>query len=151
MGEILFEKLKITGSKKTKTGTYSTDSSILENLSFNGVKVAKYVLEWRELSKLKSTYADALVDQISSITQRVHTSYASASTITGRLSSNDPNLQNIPIRTNNGKKIRNAFIAEKNYKLVSCDYSQIELRLAAEISNDKNLINAFKNNEDIHS
>ena len=151
LGEILFEKLKITGSKKTKTGTYSTDSSILENLSFNGVKVAKYVLEWRELSKLKSTYADALVDQISSITQRVHTSYASASTITGRLSSNDPNLQNIPIRTNNGKKIRNAFIAEKNYKLVSCDYSQIELRLAAEISNDKNLINAFKNNEDIHS
>ena len=143
--------MKIQGGKKTKTGTYSTDSRILEDLVLQGYEIAKLVLEWREVSKLRSTYTDALQEQINVNTKRVHTSYATATTLTGRLSSNDPNLQNIPIRTDKGKKIRHAFIAEKKYKLVSCDYSQIELRLAAEISKDKNFINAFINNEDIHS
>ena len=151
LGEILFIEMKIKGGKKTKTGTYSTDSGILEDLVLQGYEVAKLVLEWREVSKLRSTYTDALQEQINANTKRVHTSYAAATTLTGRLSSNDPNLQNIPIRTEKGKKIRHAFIAEKKYKLVSCDYSQIELRLAAEISKDKNFINAFINEEDIHS
>ncbi len=151
LGEILFIEMKIKGGKKTKTGTYSTDSGILEDLVSQGYEIAKLVLEWREVSKLRSTYTDALQEQINVNTKRVHTSYATATTLTGRLSSNDPNLQNIPIRTDKGKKIRHAFIAEKKYKLVSCDYSQIELRLAAEISKDKNFINAFINNEDIHS
>jgi len=151
LGEILFIEMKIKGGKKTKTGTYSTDSGILEDLALQGHTIAKLVLDWREVSKLRSTYTDALQAQIDSKTKRVHTSYALATTLTGRLSSNDPNLQNIPIRTEKGKQIRNAFIPEKNYKLVSLDYSQIELRLAAEISKDKNFINAFINNEDVHS
>ena len=151
LGEILFIEMKIKGGKKTKTGTYSTDSGILEELSLRGYEIAKLVLEWREVSKLRSTYTDALQNQIDSKTNRVHTSYAIASTLTGRLSSNEPNLQNIPIRTEKGKQIRHAFIAEKKYKLVSFDYSQIELRLAAEISKDKNFIDAFVNKEDIHS
>ena len=151
LGEILFNQMKITGGKKTKSGTYSTDSSILEELSSKGHDIAKLVLDWREVSKLRSTYTDALQQQIDSKTKRVHTSYASATTLTGRLSSNDPNLQNIPIRTDKGKKIRHAFIAEKDHKLVSLDYSQIELRLAAEISQDANFINAFINKEDIHA
>jgi len=151
LGEILFIEMKIPGGKKTKSGTYSTDSVILEELSLKGYEVAKLVLQWREVSKLRSTYTDALQEQIDPSTKRVHTSYATATTLTGRLSSNDPNLQNIPIRTDKGKQIRNAFIAEKNYKLVSLDYSQIELRLAAEISKDDNFIAAFINNEDIHA
>ena len=151
LGEILFLEMKIKGGKKTKTGTYSTDSGILEELSLQGYEIAKLVLKWREVSKLRSTYTDALQDQIDVNTKRVHTSYATATTLTGRLSSNDPNLQNIPIRTEKGKQIRHAFIAEKKYKLVSFDYSQIELRLAAEISKDKNFIAAFANGEDIHS
>ena len=151
LGEILFNEMKIPGGKKTKTGTYSTDSGILEDLSMNGHEVAKLVLDWREVSKLRSTYTDALQQQINFLTKRVHTSYATATTLTGRLSSNNPNLQNIPIRTEKGKQIRKAFIAEKNHKLVSLDYSQIELRLAAEISKDDNFIAAFINKEDIHS
>ncbi len=151
LGEIIFVEMKIKGGKKTKTGTYSTDSGILEDLSSEGHKIAKLVLEWREVSKLRSTYTDALQEQIDLKTKRVHTSYATATTLTGRLSSNDPNLQNIPIRTDKGKKIRHAFIAEKKYKLVSFDYSQIELRLAAEISKDENFIAAFINGEDIHA
>ena len=151
LGEILFIEMKIPGGKKTKTGTYSTDSGILEELSIKGHTIAKLVLDWREVSKLRSTYTDALQQQIDPSTKRVHTSYATATTLTGRLSSNNPNLQNIPIRTDKGKKIRNAFVADTNYKLVSLDYSQIELRLAAEISNDDNFIAAFANNEDIHS
>ncbi|PPR53182.1 MAG: DNA polymerase I, partial [Alphaproteobacteria bacterium MarineAlpha5_Bin6] len=122
LGEILFIEMGIKGGKKTKTGTYSTDSTILEDLSHQGYEIAKLVLEWRELTKLRTTYTDALLDQAKEKTSRVHTSYATATTLTGRLSSNDPNLQNIPIRTENGKKIRNAFIVEKNYKLVSFDY-----------------------------
>ena len=151
LGEILFVEMKLPGGKKTKTGTYSTDSGILEDLSLQGHKIAKLVLDWREVSKLRSTYTDSLQQQIDPSSKRVHTSYATATTLTGRLSSNDPNLQNIPIRTDKGKKIRNAFIAENNHKLVSLDYSQIELRLAAEISKDDNFIASFINKEDIHS
>ena len=143
--------MKIKGGKKTKTGTYSTDSGILEDLSSQGYEIAKLVLEWREVSKLRSTYTDSLQEQIDTDTKRVHTSYATATTLTGRLSSNDPNLQNIPIRTNKGKQIRHAFIAEEKNQLISFDYSQIELRLAAEISRDENFIKSFINNEDIHS
>ena len=151
LGEILFLEMKIKGGKKTKTGTYSTDSGILEDLSLQGHDIAKLVLDWREVSKLRSTYTDALQEQIDDKTKRVHTSYALATTLTGRLSSNDPNLQNIPIRTEKGRQIRHAFVAEKNCKIVSFDYSQIELRLAAEISQDNNFINAFVAGEDIHS
>ncbi len=150
LGEILFINMGIKGGKKTKTGTFSTDSSILEDLSHQGYEIAKLVLEWRELTKLRTTYTDALLDQAQEKTNRVHTSYSTATTLTGRLSSNDPNLQNIPIRTENGKKIRNAFIVEKNNKLVSFDYSQIELRLAAEMSKDTNFTEAFIKGEDIH-
>ncbi len=150
LGEILFINLNIPGGKKTKSGTYSTDSSTLNNLASDGYEIAKLVLEWRELTKLKSTYTDALY-RLTDDKSRVHTSFGLANTLTGRLSSTDPNLQNIPIRTNNGKKIRTAFVSAKGKKLVSFDYSQIELRLAAEISGDKNFIKAFKNNEDIHA
>ncbi len=150
LGEILFVNLKIPGGKKTKSGTYSTDSSTLNNLALDGFEIAQLVLDWRELTKLKSTYTDALF-RLTDDKSRVHTSFGLASTLTGRLSSTDPNLQNIPIRTENGKKIRTAFVSGKGKKLVSFDYSQIELRLAAEISSDKNFIKAFKNNEDIHA
>ncbi len=150
LGEILFINLKIPGGKKTKSGTYSTDSSTLGSLSSDGYEIAKLVLEWRELTKLKSTYTDALF-RLTDNKSRVHTSFGLANTLTGRLSSTDPNLQNIPIRTENGRQIRTAFISKKGNKLVSFDYSQIELRLAAEISGDKNFIKAFKNNEDIHA
>ncbi len=151
LGEILFIDLNIPGGKKTKSGIYSTDSSTLKDLSYKNYEIAKLVLEWRELTKLKSTYSDALYEQINKGTKRVHTSFGIANTLTGRLSSNDPNLQNIPIRTENGRKIRNAFVAESNNKLVSFDYSQIELRLAAEISKDKNFTNSFLKGEDIHA
>lgn len=151
LGEVLFLELKIEGAKKTKSGSFSTDSSTLSSLSDQGYEIAKLILDWRELTKLKSTYTDALQKQATKNNSRVHTSYGLANTLTGRLSSNDPNLQNIPIRTNNGKKIRKAFICDKENFLMSFDYSQIELRLAAEISGDRNFINAFKNNEDIHS
>ncbi len=150
LGEILFVNLKIPGGKKTKSGTYSTDSSTLNNLASDGFEIAQLVLDWRELTKLKSTYTDALF-RLTDSKSRIHTSFGLANTLTGRLSSTDPNLQNIPIRTENGKKIRTAFVSGKGKKLVSFDYSQIELRLAAEISRDKNFIKAFKNNEDIHA
>ncbi len=150
LGEILFINLKIPGGKKTKSGTYSTDSSTLNNLASDGFKIAQLVLDWRELTKLKSTYTDALF-RLTDSNSRVHTSFGLANTLTGRLSSTEPNLQNIPIRTENGKKIRTAFVSGNGKKLVSFDYSQIELRLAAEISRDKNFIKAFKNNEDIHA
>ncbi|MDC0057794.1 DNA polymerase I [Pelagibacteraceae bacterium] len=151
LGEILFIDLNIQGVKKTKTGTFSTDSSTLTSLSDQGYEIASLILDWRELTKLKSTYTDALQNQATKNNSRVHTSYGVANTLTGRLSSNDPNLQNIPIRTSNGRKIRKAFICDPNKILMSFDYSQIELRLAAEISGDTNFIKAFKNNEDIHS
>ena len=151
LGEILFIELKIKGGKKTKSGTFSTDSSTLLNLSDQGHEIASLVLDWRELTKLKSTYTDALQNQATKKKSRVHTSYGIANTLTGRLSSNDPNLQNIPIRTNNGKRIRKAFICDTKNILMSFDYSQVELRLAAEISQDENFIQAFQNNIDIHS
>jgi len=151
LGEILFSDLRIPGGKKTKTGIFSTDSSTLNDLSFQDYDIARLILEWRELTKLKSTYTDALNEQTDLQSKRVHTSFGIANTLTGRLSSNDPNLQNIPIRTERGKKIRNAFIAESQNKLVSFDYSQIELRLAAEISKDKNFTQAFLDGKDIHA
>jgi DNA polymerase I len=151
LGEILFVDLNIQGGKKTKSGIFSTDSSALSSLSDQGYEIASLILDWRELTKLKSTYTDSLQNQATKNNSRVHTSYGVANTLTGRLSSNDPNLQNIPIRTSNGRKIRKAFICDSNKVLMSFDYSQIELRLAAEISGDTNFIKAFKNNEDIHS
>lgn len=151
LGEILFIDLEIKGGKKTKSGTFSTDSATLLYLSDQGHEIASLVLDWRELTKLKSTYTDSLQNQATEKSSRVHTSYGIANTLTGRLSSNDPNLQNIPIRTNNGKRIRKAFICDTKNILMSFDYSQVELRIAAEISQDENFIQAFQNNIDIHS
>jgi DNA polymerase-1 len=153
LGEILFDKLKLgAGGKKGKTGAYSTGAEVLEELALaSGHPLPQKVLDWRQLSKLKSTYTDALQLQISPVTGRVHTSYALAATSTGRLSSNDPNLQNIPIRTEEGRKIRRAFVAEKSCKLISVDYSQIELRLAAEMADIPALKQAFQDGIDIHA
>jgi len=151
IGEILFDKLKIKGGKKTPSGAWSTDAETLNFLASSGNILPKLLLEWRGLSKLKSTYTDALPNFINKNTKRIHTSYSMSSTSTGRLSSSDPNLQNIPIKNEEGKMIRSAFIAEDGYSLISADYSQIELRIIAHISDDNNLKNAFKNDIDIHS
>ena len=151
LGIMLFEKLGFEGGKKGKNGTYSTDVDVLETLASRGHNLPEYVLEWRQLSKLRSTYTESLQNHIKSKTGRVHTSFLSSGATTGRLSSSNPNLQNIPIRTDDGKTIRSAFIADKGKKLVSFDYSQIELRVLAHIAQIKNLINAFKDGQDIHS
>lgn len=152
LGEVLFEEMQLEGGKKSsKTGAYSTDSSVLEDLAAGGVAIAEHVLEWRGLAKLKSTYSDALAQQINPHTKRVHTSYALAVTSTGRLSSSDPNLQNIPIRTAEGRKIREAFVAKKSCVLLAADYSQIELRLLAHMAKIDVLKDAFKNGDDIHA
>lgn len=152
LGEILFDKLQLPGGKKsTKTGAYTTDSAVLEDLCEQGYALPAKILEWRQLSKLKSTYSDALGNEINPKTGRVHTSYAMALTSTGRLSSSDPNLQNIPIRTQEGKKIRNAFIAESGFNIISADYSQIELRLLAHIADIPTLKEAFRDGKDIHA
>ena len=151
LGIILFEKLGFEGGKKGKNGTYSTDVDVLESLASKGHNFPEYVLEWRQLSKLRSTYTESLQNHIKTKTGRVHTSFLSSGATTGRLSSSNPNLQNIPIRTEDGKKIRSAFITDKGKKLVSFDYSQIELRILAHIAKIKNLINAFKDGQDIHS
>ena len=151
IGEILFDKLKIKGGKKTPSGAWSTDAETLSFLASSGNILPKLLLEWRGLSKLKSTYTDALPNFINKNTKRIHTSYSMSSTSTGRLSSSDPNLQNIPIKNEEGKMIRSAFIAEEGYSLISADYSQIELRIIAHISDDNNLKKAFKNDIDIHS
>jgi len=152
LGEVLFDKMQLAGGKKSaKTGAYTTDSEVLEELAEQGHELPRKVIEWRQLSKLKSTYSDALVSQIDPDTRRVHTSFAMAIASTGRLSSSDPNLQNIPIRTVEGKKIRHAFIAEHGYKLLSADYSQIELRLLAHIADIPTLKEAFRNGDDIHA
>jgi len=150
LGEILFDKLGLKGGKKTKTGGYSTDSGVLEPLALEHQIVQK-VLDWRGLSKLKSTYTDALVTQINPQTKRVHTSYSMVGAQTGRLSSTDPNLQNIPIRTAEGRRIREAFVAAPGCKLISLDYSQIELRLVAEIADLDALKKAFLDGLDIHA
>jgi len=151
LGEILFDKLQLVDKpKKTKTGQYATNEEILTRLA-NSFPIAKNILEYRTCKKLKSTYVDALPEFINSDTQRIHTSYNQAVAVTGRMQSQDPNLQNIPIRTNRGKEIRKAFIPkDKSHQLLSADYSQIELRVIAEISGDKSMIEAFQNKVDIH-
>jgi DNA polymerase I len=150
LGDILFEKLQLPGGRKGKTGAYGTDASILETLAPLH-PVPAQVLEWRQLTKLKSTYADALGDEIDSRTGRVHTTFALAATATGRFSSSDPNIQNIPIRTEEGRKIRRAFVAEPGHLLLSADYSQIELRLAAHVAEVEELKRAFREGHDIHA
>lgn len=147
---ILFEKLKLPVIKKTPTGAASTDESVMQELALD-FELPKIIMEHRQLSKLKSTYADALPEQMNPKTHRVHTSYHQAVTSTGRLSSNNPNLQNIPIRTEEGRKIRQAFVAPNNYKIVSADYSQIELRIMAHLSKDPGLLKAFSEKKDIHA
>ncbi len=151
LGYIFFEKLGFKGGKKGKMGTYSTDVDVLEKLSSAGHDIAEFVLEWRQLSKLRSTYTESLQNHIKTDTKRVHSSFLSSGATTGRLSSSSPNLQNIPIRTDDGRKIRSAFISGDEKKLVSFDYSQIELRILAHIANIKNLKNAFNDGHDIHS
>ncbi len=151
VGEVLFQEMGLQGGKKTKTGDYSTSVDILEKLSLEGHEIVEKILEYRQMAKLKSTYTDALQEQINPETGRVHTSFAMAHVNTGRLSSSDPNLQNIPIRTEEGRKIREAFIAEKGHVLLSVDYSQVELRLAAELAGVQALQKAFKDGVDIHA
>ena len=151
LGEILFERLNLPGGKKTKSGSYGTSISILEDLSLNGFDIATKIIEWRGLSKLKSTYTDALQESINKKTKRVHTSYSMSSASTGRLSSSNPNIQNIPIRTSDGRRIREAFISKKGTKLLSADYSQIELRLVAHVAKEEAMLTAFKDGKDIHA
>ncbi len=151
LGEILFDEMKLAGGRKGKTGAYSTDASVLEDLATQGVELATRVLEWRQLAKLKSTYVEALAAQIDPADRRVHTSYGMAGTSTGRLSSNDPNLQNIPVRSEEGLRIRRAFVAEPGSVLLSADYSQIELRLLAHLAEVPTLREAFAQGEDIHA
>ena len=151
LGEIIYNNLKIANLKKTKKGSPATSATILEDLAFKGHKFPSLVLDWRQLSKLKNTYSDALQDHINSNTNRVHTSFLLAATNTGRLASSDPNLQNIPIKTEDGREIRKAFIAEKNNVLISADYNQIEMRILADLADVKQLKKAFINQDDIHS
>ena len=151
LGDILFGKFSLPGGRKTKTGAWSTDADILEEVAAQGHDIAKKVLDWRQLAKLRGTYTDALPGYINPSTGRVHTSYAMASTSTGRLASTDPNLQNIPIRTEEGRRIRQAFIAPKGRRLISADYSQIELRLLAHIADIPQLKKAFAEELDIHA
>jgi len=152
LGEVLFDKLQIPTKKKSKkTGAYSTNFDVLEKLSVNGFEIASKILDWRHYSKLRSTYTDALPEQISKRTGRVHTHFSNVTVATGRLSSSDPNLQNIPIRDEHGEKIRSAFVAKKGCKLIAADYSQVELRVLADYANVESLIDAFQNNRDIHA
>ena len=151
VGEVLFDEMGLQGGKKTKTGSYSTSVDVLEKLALEGHEIVQKILEHRGLAKLKSTYTDALQNEINPATGRVHTSYHMTGTSTGRLASSDPNLQNIPIRTEEGRKIREAFIADTGSVLISVDYSQVELRLAAEMAKVEALKQAFKDNVDIHS
>ena len=151
LGEILFDEMKIDGGKRSKNGSWQTSVEILENMSISGYEIADFILDWRHFSKLKSTYSDALINQINSESKRVHTSYSMVGASTGRLSSSNPNLQNIPIRTKEGRLIRTAFEAKEGFKLVSMDYSQIELRLIAHIADENKMIEAFNNELDIHA
>jgi len=151
LGEIIYNELKIAKLKKTKKGSLATNANVLEDLAFTGHKFPNLILEWRQVSKLKNTYSDALQEHISSKTKRVHTSFLLAATNTGRLASSDPNLQNIPIKSEDGKEIRKAFVAEEGNILVSADYNQIEMRILADMADVKELKKAFRNEEDIHS
>ena len=151
LGDILFGKMGLPGAKKTKTGAWTTGASVLEDLTAEGHELPRKVLEWRSLTKLKSTYTDALPGYVNPETNRVHTSYALAATTTGRLSSSEPNLQNIPVRTEEGRRIRKAFVANEGMKLVSADYSQIELRVLAHIADIPQLRQAFEDGLDIHA
>ncbi len=151
LGEILFDKMSLSGGRRTKTGAWSTDAAALEELAAEGHELPRKVLDWRLLAKLKSTYTDALPTYIHPETGRVHTSYALAATTTGRLSSVEPNLQNIPVRTAEGRAIRKAFVAEKGKKLISADYSQIELRVLAHMADTPTLRQAFADGLDIHA
>ncbi len=151
LGDILFGRMGLPGGRKTATGAWSTDSDALEDLASQGVELARRVLDWRQLSKLRSTYTDALPNYINPETKRVHTSYSLAATSTGRLASTDPNLQNIPVRTEEGRKIRSAFIAPEGSKLISADYSQIELRVVAHVADIPQLKKAFAEGQDIHA
>jgi len=150
LGEIIYNELKIAKLKKTKKGSLATNANILEDLALTGHKFPKLILKWRQISKLKNTYSDALQDHISKKTKRVHTSFLLAATNTGRLASSDPNLQNIPIKSEEGREIRKAFIADKKNILISADYNQIEMRILADMADVKELKRAFKNNEDVH-
>ena len=151
LGEILFDRMKLEGGTKTKTGAWATGADVLEDLAAKGVPLARTVVDWRQLTKLMGTYTDALPGYINPRTGRVHTSYSQSSVLTGRLSSNDPNLQNIPVRTEDGRKIRTAFVAPPGKKLISADYSQIELRVLAHIANIQALKDAFEEGLDIHA
>ena len=151
LGEIIYNELKIAVLKKTRKGSFATSASVLEDLVFKGHEFPKLILDWRQVSKLKNTYSDALTEHININTNRVHTSFLLAATTTGRLASSNPNLQNIPIKSEEGKEIRKAFIAEKGFTLISADYNQIEMRILADLADVKELKKAFKNNEDIHS
>ena len=151
LGEILFNKLNLPYGKKGKSGNFQTDVKILEKLKAEKNNIASLILEWRQFSKLKNTYCEGLLSRENKKTMRIHTSFGMASTLTGRLSSNDPNLQNIPIKTNEGRQIRKAFISSKGSQILSVDYSQIELRILAHVADISSLINAFKSDEDIHS
>ena len=151
LGEILYNDLKIADLKKTKKGSFATSASVLEDLAFKGHKFPQLVLDWRQISKLKNTYSDSLPEHTNPNSKRVHTSFLLAATNTGRLASSEPNLQNIPIKSEDGKDIRKAFIAEKDHVLISADYNQIEMRILADLADVKELKKAFKNNEDIHS
>ena len=151
LGEIIYNDLKIAGLKKTRKGSFATSASVLEDLAFKGNQFPQLILDWRQVSKLKNTYSDSLPEHINPKTKRVHTSFLLAATTTGRLASSDPNLQNIPIKSEDGKDIRKAFIAKNGFTLVSADYNQIEMRILADLADVKELKKAFKNNEDIHS
>jgi DNA polymerase-1 len=151
LGEIMYNNLKIAALKKTKKGSFATSASVLEDLAFKGYEFPKLILEWRQISKLKNTYSDALPEHVNQKTNRVHTSFLLAATSTGRLASSDPNLQNIPIKSDDGKDIRKAFVSEKNNKLISADYNQVEMRILADLADVKQLKRAFLNNEDIHN
>ena len=151
LGEIIYNDLKIAGLKKTKKGGFATSAAVLEDLAFRGNKFPQLVLDWRQISKLKNTYTDSLPEHINPKTKRIHTSFLLAATTTGRLASSDPNLQNIPIKSEDGKDIRKTFIAKEDHVLISADYNQIEMRILADLADVKELKKAFKNNEDIHS
>jgi DNA polymerase-1 len=151
LGEIMYNELKISSLKKTKKGSFATSAAVLEDLAFKGNELPRLVLDWRQISKLKNTYSDSLQEHINPTTKRVHTSFLLAATTTGRLASSDPNLQNIPIKSDDGREIRKSFVAEKGNVLISADYNQIEMRILADLADVKELKKAFNNNQDIHS